>query len=43
MKANHKGASIVGIEKERYGYEVELSNGIEMRFDKQGRFVRYDK
>lgn len=33
---------IVGIDKERNGYEIELSNGIEMKFDKSGRFLGYD-
>lgn len=42
VKKNHKGERIVGIDKERGGYEVELSNGIEIKFNKEGRFVRYD-
>ena len=37
-----KGAKIVGIERTRGGYEIELSNGIEMKFDKDGKFQRYD-
>ena len=40
---NHAGTKIVGIDKERNGYEVELSNGIDMKFNKSGQFVRYDK
>ena len=28
------------IEKERYGYEVELTNDVSMRFNKQGTFIR---
>lgn len=36
------GQRIVGIDKERSGYEVELSNGVEMKFDKAGKFLRYD-
>lgn len=36
------GTHIVGIDKERSGFEVELSNGIDMKFDKQGNFLRYD-
>lgn len=39
---NHQGTNIVGIDKERYGYEVELSNGVDIKFDKNGRFMRYD-
>lgn len=33
---------IVGIEKDRGGYDVELSNGIEMKFNRNGDFQRYD-
>lgn len=40
---NHKGARVVGIDKERSGYEVELSNGIDIKFNKAGEFQRYDK
>ncbi|MDE6028423.1 MAG: PepSY-like domain-containing protein [Muribaculaceae bacterium] len=43
VKANQAGQKVVGIEKNRNGYDVELSNGVEMKFDKDGNFVRYDK
>lgn len=36
------GTRVVGIEKERSGYDVELSNGIDMKFDSKGNFKRYD-
>lgn len=42
IERNHKGLSVVGIDKERSGYDVELSNGLELKFDKQGAFKRYD-
>lgn len=42
VKQNQPGTHITGIEKERSGYDVELSNGIDMKFDKQGAFIRYD-
>lgn len=42
VSKNHGGTKIVGLEKERHGYDVELSNGIDMKFDKNGNFVRYD-
>lgn len=42
VKKTQKGAKIVGIDRESSGYEVELSNGIDMKFDKNGRFLRYD-
>ena len=41
--SKHAGASIVGIEKEKKGYEIELSNGVEISFDKGGNFLKYDK
>lgn len=40
--ANHHGASIVGIEKEKKGYEVELSNNLKIEFNKDGGFLKYD-
>lgn len=42
VKKAHSGTRIVGIDKERTGYDVELSNGIDIKFDKAGNFVRYD-
>lgn len=43
VRQKHAGALIVGIEKNKKGYDVELSNGIDMQFDKTGNFVAYDK
>lgn len=42
VKQNQKSATITGIEKSRSGYEVELSNGVEMKFNSAGTFLRYD-
>ena len=42
IKEYNEGKRIVGIEKKRNTYEVELENGIEIIFDRAGRFVRYD-
>lgn len=42
VNTNYKKAGIVSIDKENYGYDVELSNGIEMKFDKAGNFKRFD-
>lgn len=39
---NQPSTRIVGIDKERSGYDVELSNGVEMKFNRAGEFVRYD-
>lgn len=42
IKANHKGTKIVSIERERHGYSIELSNGIDFKTDRNGEFKRYD-
>lgn len=42
VNQNQKKATIVGIEKDRSGYEVELSNGVEMKFNAEGKFVKYN-
>lgn len=42
VRKNHSGTRIVGIEKEKRGYEVELSDGIDIEFDRKGNFIRYD-
>lgn len=42
VKKNEKGLRIVGIEKKRGGYEVELANGVDLKFDASGKFLRYD-
>ena len=36
------GQRIVGVDRDRRGYDIELSNGIEMKFDKAGKFLGYD-
>ncbi len=43
VKQNQKNAKITGIEKEKSGYEVELSNGIEIKFNTAGQFLRFEK
>lgn len=35
-------ALIVKIDKERYGYEVELANGLELKFNQQGVLTEMD-
>lgn len=42
VKDNQKEAKVTGIEKKNYGYEVELSNGKDVRFTEKGKFIRYD-
>ena len=43
VDTKHQGAFIDGIEKNKKGYEVELSNNIEIQFDMAGNFVSYLK
>lgn len=42
VEKNHKGQQIVSLEKNRSGYEVELSGGIDIKFKADGAFDRYD-
>lgn len=42
ITSSHKGQHIVSLERKRNGWDVELSNGIDIRFDKNGTFLRYD-
>lgn len=38
------GTKVTGIERERTGhFDVELSNGVEMKFNRNGDFVKYEK
>ena len=39
---NFAGATIVKIDKERYGYDIELSNDIDLKFNHHGGFMYYD-
>lgn len=43
IKSNYKNVKIVGYEVKRNGYEVELSNGIEVKFDRNGMFRSEDR
>ncbi len=36
------GQAIVKIDKELFGYEIELLNDLELKFDKNGRLVNID-
>ena len=42
VMSNCNGAAVIKIDKERYGYDVELSNGMELKFYPQGEFMGYD-
>jgi len=39
---NHSGQTIIKMEQETNYIEVDLSNGIEIYFDNNGNFMRYD-
>jgi predicted nucleotide-binding protein (sugar kinase/HSP70/actin superfamily) len=39
---NYPQTQIIEIERERYGYDVKLSNRIELEFDASGKFIRID-
>lgn len=40
VKANYQNAGINSLEKERHGFDVELTNGLDLEFDKDGKFIR---
>ena len=42
VKANYANCKIVKIERDAAGYDIELSNDVDLQFDKQGNFVRID-
>jgi hypothetical protein len=42
VNAKHPTTFIIKINKDRRDYEVELRNGIDLVFDKNGNFLRYD-
>ena len=42
VKTNFAGTKIVKIDKEHGGYEVELSNDIELHFNSQGKLLYFD-
>ncbi|MDE7409574.1 MAG: PepSY-like domain-containing protein [Muribaculaceae bacterium] len=39
---NQSKAKVTGIEKNAYGYDVALSNGVDVKFSEKGKFIRYD-
>ena len=42
VKANFEGCVVTKIEKERYGYDIELSNDIDLKFNYQGALIGMD-
>ncbi|MCM1349015.1 MAG: PepSY-like domain-containing protein [Firmicutes bacterium] len=43
IKANFKGSKVTSIEVSRNKYELELSNGLDVEFDRDGTFRRIDR
>lgn len=41
-KANYPSVPIVKVDKERYGYEVELANDLDLKFNQQGALIEMD-
>ena len=42
VKANYNGTKVVKIDKEHYGYEIKLNNGMELKFNKGGQLIGMD-
>ena len=42
IAANFPGVTVTKIDKERYGYEVELANGLELKFNQGGALMEMD-
>ncbi len=42
LDANYKGQKIKSASKGRYGFEVDLINGLELKFDVSGKFLGID-
>lgn len=42
IAANYPDASIVEVNRERYGYEIDLTGRTELKFNASGGFIGYD-
>jgi len=42
VKSNYQNMAVAKIHKEHYGYEIELTNGLELNFDQSGQFMGMD-
>lgn len=42
LNHNFNEIGVVEVQKKHYKYEIKLSSGLEMEFDKDGTFMRYD-
>ena len=42
VKQNHADSKIIKIERDRYTYEVKLTNGMQLKFNHSFRFIGWD-
>lgn len=42
VKTNFKDSQVTSLDKGRWGFEVNLNNGLELEFDLSGKFLRID-
>lgn len=42
LDANYKGQKVKALSKERYGWEVDLVNGLELKFSAAGQLIEID-
>ena len=42
VSSNYQNMAITKINKEHYGYEIELANGLDLNFDRSGNFMGMD-
>ncbi|CEN50951.1 conserved hypothetical protein [Capnocytophaga canimorsus] len=42
VQKNFPNVFVKEIKKRRSGYDVEISNGLDLEFNKQGKFIRID-
>ncbi|HBG41498.1 MAG TPA: hypothetical protein DDZ96_12160 [Porphyromonadaceae bacterium] len=42
LTRNHSDLRIITVEKKKSGYEIEMNNDLEVKFDRSGNFLRYE-
>ena len=42
VSAHFRGQVITKVDKERHGYDIELSNGMDLKFNRGGAFMGID-
>ena len=43
LKEKFPNGKVIKIERDKRGYEVKMDNGLELDFDKNGKFLKIDK